>query len=198
MIKCTKIATYELRPKNLDVFNYLKCLGLQQINPPSLAPRSIQVVTNRVYCSQLNRALECISPSDNCMVIATKALNEIIFDIESLCSRTEYENFKSQIVRKRLREAFITDSLGEPRSKIFDDVKNILKEISKLNEATTIVSHSFKLKVLEAYVRSIGAIERNPELINDYVFDDQKTFDFGAGFTISDQELKVLQSILTD
>ena len=44
------------------------------------------------------------------------------------------------------------------------------------------ISHSFRLKIIEAYLKTQGRIMNDPKLIEKYIKNSKKTFDFGEGF----------------
>jgi len=193
MITCIKIASYELHPVKGSVFEYLRKVGLQKINPPSLAPGSIVPDLNIIFCSSLRRATESLKLSPRQKLIKSKLLDEVLFDIQDFCDEEKYTIQKSVAVRRGFKENFIKDTLLIPREVLITEVENILIQAREINENVTIVSHSFRLKLLEAYVKMQGAIKFHPELIRDFIFDDQKTYDFGEGFIISKPQLSALK-----
>lgn len=38
--------------------------------------------------------------------------------------------------------------------------------------------------MIEAFIETGGTVETNPSLIDGFIFDDKKRFDFGEGFTV--------------
>jgi hypothetical protein len=192
MICCIKIGPYELRLKNKEVYGYLRDVGLQHIDPPSLDPKTIVPNAGLVYCSSLRRAFECVRIGSDHKLIKTDLLNEIIFDLAKFCSPEEYKINKSLIVRRRFRESFIKDILSMSRAQIFKELKELLTIIKENKKDVTFISHSFRLKLLQAYVKTAGELEQKPELINQYLLDDQRTFNFGESFIISDDELVLI------
>lgn len=193
MITCIKIAAYELRPSKGSVFQYLRKVGLQKINPPSLLPESIHPSSNIVFSSPLRRATESLKLTVGQKLIETSLLREIPFDILDFCNEEEYVSQKSVAVRRGFKEHFINNNLPIPREELVAEIENILIQARAINENVTIVSHSFRLKFLEAYVKTQGRLKNQPELINDYILDYQKTFDFGQGFNISKAQLAALK-----
>ncbi len=55
-----------------------------------------------------------------------------------------------------------------------------------------LISHSFRMKLIEAYIKTDGQIEQKPELIHKYILDDKKTFDFGKGISLNVNKLRRL------
>jgi hypothetical protein len=192
MILCIKIAPYELRPDHQDIFEYLREVGLQTIDPSSLAARSIQATSKIIYCSPLRRAIESVSVNSSQKLVTSELLKEIPFDLGKLCSREEHSIYKSIIVRKRFKESFIHDTLPISHQTIFLELKMLLNQARAEDQDVTIISHSFRLKILEAYIKSGGRLEHEPGLIEQYLFDDQKTFDFREGFNISPAQLSAI------
>jgi hypothetical protein len=190
MITCIKIAAYELRPSGKDHYDYARDLGLQKIDPPSLAPNSIQPSSPIIYCSTQLRALQSIKVEPTQKLIKTDLLREIPFDLSRFCGRREYGIEKSSIVRKKFRENFILDSLPVTRERIFSELRQLLFQAE--GEEATFISHSFRLKILQAVVATKGELVSNPQLLEKYLHDDQKTFEFGQSFTLSDSDLSTI------
>ncbi len=196
MITFIKTLRYETNPKETDVFEYLTLLGLQKIDPASTANSFLTLDADVIFYSPLKRVATTIRLPKHKKITAVKkdALKEIVFDLEKLCSKQEYQKYKSKIVRRRFKEAFIQDALPVKRAFIFREIKDILRLCLIYQEATVaIVSHSFRLKIMEAFIKTKGKIISNPALIHTYIFDDQKTYEFGEGFTIDTKDLQFLR-----
>lgn len=180
-----KILKYDLKKdkKNTYVFS-LKLLA-QKINPYSLEKGKFTPKTKVVFCSNLKRAKQCIKKNKNLIIINTKILNEIPFDLGICCEESDFHKYGSLAVRKTFKKLFIEDKLMITRAKIFSEIEKLFKSIKNYygaEKSITIISHSFKLKCIEAYLKTNRKIIRSPKLINKYIKDKEKTFDFGKGF----------------
>ena len=47
-----------------------------------------------------------------------------------------------------------------------------------------VISHSFRLKLIEAFIKSNGQLQKHPKIIHNYIKDAEKTYKFGEGFSI--------------
>lgn len=179
-----KILAYDLRPKNTDQFTYVNDILNQKIDPPTLHPAELKTSTSIVFYSPMRRSTECIERIPNVLYQPAEELREIPFDLKRFITAEEFEKDGSQTVRRAFKKAFKTNQLGINRDKLFEDIETFLKQVrkSKVKEATAI-SHSFKLKLFFAFLETKGAIAQDYELIDKYILEDQKTYDFGNGFT---------------
>lgn len=186
MIKFIKILSYELKPQKGDVFDYLASVTCQSTDPPSLEPGKLKLSSPTVLHSTLLRAEGCIQKKKNPEYISTNDLNEIPFDLEGLCGRDLWNKYGSVAVRQKFKEGFLKDQLLLSRKEIFDGVRRVLSICQKKSNAgdVSVVSHSFRLVIIEAYIKTEGLIEKEPALISDYISDDKKRYEFGGGFEI--------------
>jgi hypothetical protein len=185
MIKFLKILEYELRPNNVNVYDYISAVVSQEIDPPSLKKGELFIDAPLVFCSSLKRAMDCIQNIPTTEYVFMPELKEILFNFKEICSQEEWSNYGSKIVRKKFKKMFQSDSFSVSRKKIFDEIKYVLGECKKRkNQNIVIVSHSFRLKLIEAFIKTKGKIEKNPEIIEDFIKDDEKTYNFGSGFEI--------------
>ena len=180
-LKVFKILKYELTPSHLDTYDYLCDLTSQRLNPSSLEKKQMKLIENVILCSNLNRAVDCIERDDNTPL---NLLNEIPFELSVLCTRDEWINRGSSVVRERFKEAFINDALLIKRSLIFEQIEDLIKICKTIDSEIAIVSHSFRIKLIEAYIKTQGEIKNNPELINQFIFDEIKTLDFGSSIIL--------------
>jgi len=118
----------------------------------------------------------CLKISPEKKYIATDELREIPFPLSKLCTRDEWEEKGSVVVRKRFKEAFIKDSLLVKRTTLFDEIKSVLRlcDAEFASQDIAVVSHSFRLKLFEAFLGTNGKIVRKPELIDRFIKDDEK------------------------
>ncbi len=185
-IHFVKTLKYNLNPRNTDIFDYLSKLTLQKIDPPSTARACFHVDAGIILYSPLRRVIDTLPKTENLVYICIDILREIPFDLKKLCTKNEWEEKGSNIVRQRFKDFFIRDKLPSSREQIFDEAKKILCRCfmeSKFNKVT-VISHSFRLKIIEAFIKSNGKIESNPKLIHEYILDNKRTYEFGGGFSI--------------
>ncbi len=196
MITFIKILDYK-RPTgdvSQEAFNSLANSTLHKVDPESLAPNGLQYTKKIIVTSPLKRAEECVEINSTNTYIVIDELKEIIFDLKKLVSFEEWSEKGSPLVRKRFLEAFVEDTLSESRGKILEDTKNILRSIllyTKIfNKEILIISHSFRLIIIEAFIKSKGSLERDPKLLGNFLKEEKKTYDFGKGFSVSREEIE--------
>ena len=191
-IKFIKILEYKLKPDKGNVFEYIDGLLSQRINPPSLNPQSLSVNADVVFHSPLRRAVECIQKKKGSRYISTPLLAEIPFSPKKFLAEKEWEKEKSAAIRKKFKEAFIKDQLLVKRKRVLEDTEKLLKTLYQrgVRSSLAVVSHSFRLKVIETFIKTQGAVSKKPQLIGRFIFDNQKTYEFGKGFLVSREELK--------
>ena len=180
-----KTYSYRSSPTNGDSFEYVSKLALQKINPLPDKQNSVSFKQKKVLYSPLRRVEKSLVRNTEDRYVCNEKLKEVIFDIKKMCTRAEYEEGKSKIVRKKCKEFFINDKIPQKRKELFSEIEAVLKELRKTHENEVVVlSHSFKLKLFEAYIKTNGEIKKKPELIHKFIHDNKKTFEFGKGFTI--------------
>ena len=185
MITFTKILAYELRPLGKDIYEYVAGVASQQIDPPSLQKSGLVPVASVVLYSPLKRALECLSKQSGAEYISMNELAEIPFDLRKMCTEEEWNTQGSVLVRRKFKEMFVTDTLSIPRVQIFREVKAVIAQCKEYGtKDIQVVSHSFRLKIIQAFIATKGDIEKHPERIGEFIADDVKTFDFGKGFEV--------------
>jgi hypothetical protein len=183
--KFIKILGYELYPadSNIDQFNYICRVLDQRIDPETKKPKGLNSISDKLFCSPLKRAKECINIRPNLSVIHVPELSEIPFDLEMFCSREEWEDKKSVVVRKYFKEAFIDDNLLISRKKLEKQTKKVIK-IAQENPRSTLVSHTFRLTIIRAHHDTNGNIFKKPNLIGRYIFDEKTIMKFGEEFIL--------------
>lgn len=184
-VQFIKIGPYETQPANTDIFDYITELCAQRINPPSIKPQGLVVKADHVFHSPLRRAVESFLLKDNALYFPLQELKEIPFEFGALCTRQEWYKYGSSSVRRTFKQGFISDALLIPRSTILNEVELVIESCRQvvLEKTVSVISHSFRLKVIQAYLETNGRIVRNPESINEFIKDEERTFDFGQGFT---------------
>ena len=119
------------------------------------------------------------------------AISEVVFDIREMCSLEEWQEGGSSVIRRRFRELFIEDRLPESRQKIKADIEKVLELCRRYKENDiTIISHSFKLKLIQAYIETRGRLMTHPQLIEDFLLDEKKTYGFVETFSFSFRDIK--------
>jgi len=193
-IKFIKTLAYKIRPENEDVFEYLSALTMQKIDPPSISNTYIQTNAKTVFHSPLKRVIDTLELKRGVKYIRTDELSEILFDIGQLCTRQEWQEKKSDIIRQRFKEFFIKDRLPVKRIQIFDEIRGVLNDCLSQPKSfnVAVISHSFRLKLIEIFIDTKGRITNDPALIHKYISDNQKTYEFGGGFSI---KRNILQQI---
>jgi len=187
MITFIKMLAYQQTPETGDAFTYLDCVTTQRIDPSSLHPGELHLNAPIVFHSPLQRVTDCLAADDRQKRVVLQELREIHFSLQSLCSYEEWKKERSIIVRRRFKEAFIADTLLLSRATIEQEVQNVLRLVGSHAEAV-VVSHSFRLKLIEATIKTRGEIFRDPKLIHEWIRDDHKTYDWGEGFEVDHAE----------
>ncbi len=191
MIHFIKILEYDIRPNDRESFNYIYAVASQEIDPPTLKPNSLFFDTPIVFHSPLRRAVECLKIRDGTRYVPVSLLKEIPFNIRKMCSKEEWFMDGSVLVRRKFKEHFVKNQLMMNRNEILEETKKFLARcylLSKTSEIS-VVSHSFRMKIIEAFIRTKGRIEKEPSLIHDYINDGIKTFGFGEGFSVAEDDL---------
>jgi hypothetical protein len=180
-----KTCAYQSSPQSGDVFEYVSNLALQKINPDSDQKGAVDFTQKYIFYSPLHRVEQSINKVPGHRYICENSLAEVVFDISKMCTREEYEKQKSTLIRKKFKQFFIEDTLPQKRSELFSEIESILRKIKETHEEEVVVfSHSFKLKLFEAYIKTKGQIKDKPELIHTFIDDTKKTYEFGESFSI--------------
>lgn len=179
-----KIAPYLLDAPSGDRWEYICGVLDQAIDPPSLAPMSVRVPAQRAYLSPRKRALECVASEEGTAYIVKQELNEVPFDLRRFHTKQEWEDSGSAIVRDAFVRGFVSDRLAVPRRRLFEEVRSLLGAMDRASARGYFISHSFRMKLFEAYFKTGGKVEREPELIREFVSLDRRTYDFGEEFEV--------------
>lgn len=180
MITFRKILKYDLVGVG-DTYEYLAGVTAQTIDPPSLQPGEMHE-SGTVLVSPLRRARECISEQG----IVTSELREVPFDLKTVCTKEAWEKEGSVAVRRGFKQAFVDDTLLVRREELLREIQDLvsmLRGMELTNNTVVVVSHSFRMKLIEAYIGTKGALANNPGLLHQYIDDSTKTYEFGEGFT---------------
>ena len=172
-------------PKIGDHFSYVCGVLNQTIDPPTVCPKAIKTSTQVVFYSPLRRSSECLYRADNQSYFVSNNLKEIPFALNRFITEDDWKKEGSALVRRSFKEAFKTDRLDIKRDKLFEEIQSFLSLCKSLGEKEiTAVSHSFRLKIFEAFLSTKSKIVSSPNLIENYIFDGDRTYDFGGGFEI--------------
>lgn len=165
-----------------------KLIALQKNSPNINKIINIEPIelNSLIFTSPLKRAEETAGSISKKLklnsIVIVKELSEVLFDLQNLVSKDEYEKFGSALVRKRFIEAFISDELEESRGKLEKRIKKLLKKIERLPDGNyLLISHSFFMKILQVYLKE-NKLFLEPEILRKEFNYRKKTFDFGKGF----------------
>ena len=173
----TKILSYTVYPPEGDGYDHVCRLLAQEIDPPSDHPHELALGDGLVFLSPLRRAVECIgSPSAKVRII--EPLREIPFRLQDFCSREMFAELRSTAVRRAFVEGFVADRLLLSRRQLREDVLEIEK-LATAHPDAHLVSHTFRMKILQLYYQTNGAIFDRPELIRDILSTDTHWLAFG-------------------
>ena len=157
------------------------CLITRGELDPHIVPgqKKIEVGGYReICCSCAKRAGESVGGK----YTVRADLNEVKFNLEKMVSKSEFKICGSNVVRKRFLEYFEADRLDESLADIKLRIDRMLNRLKKKPEGQyLLVSHSFLMKILEAYVRNKNIFLR-PEEMRYYLNSTQRTYNFGEGF----------------
>lgn len=144
-------------------------------------PSSITILHSTLLRGK--QTAEILPKNQGVQVIPCDLLREIPFSLANMVTEEEFEdkNGGSRLVRVRFVDQFVEDRLLQPRTQIEDNVCCLLAEIDKFSKDVIIISHSFFLKILQAYVSGSDVFSNPGELAN-FIDADKKTFPFGGGF----------------
>lgn len=177
-----KTTEYDLKYDDNNRFLYLISLGLQKVDPAPLHVFHNLQKVDLIFCSNLSRAKDSL-PLCLKNIFLYKELKEVIFNIEDFCSEKEFYKLGSYIIRKKFKEYFIKDKLPISREKIFIEIEKVLQDLCNTSaKSILVISHSFRLKVFEAYIKTNGEIKKKPYLINKFITNKEKTYNFEEGF----------------
>ena len=162
------------------------CLSTLQKTQPHITvpakPLTKQEVKGQVYCSTLTRSIETArlhTPRPQ----RTSLLNEVLFDLKTLVTEAEFESQGSGLVRQRFVEAFVNDQLLDSRAAILARVKELLQFLKAQDQTHILcVSHSFFMKVLEAYIKTSDKLEAHPDVLAAFISSKKHTYPYMEGF----------------
>lgn len=169
-----------------DMFSGFRCVTLQEFDPGILQ----QVLAHKTksgvaFVSSARRAQDTARAQGYTKLQETTLFNEVLFDLESLLTEKEFEQSGSSIVRERFVEAFVANRLLEPRPLLKARVRAVVQLAQGAEEqVVTCFSHSFFMKLVEAYVKTGGRVFDEPELLAKFMPPRQPTYPYGKGVTL--------------
>lgn len=181
MITFIKTLAYVTKPQEA-AFEYVTQLLRHDIDPPSSASASISIPEGIVFHSPHNRVVETLDTESGATYKSLRTLCEVPFDVSDELSRDQWHRSGSTAVREIFKKLFIADALLETRGDIFTDIEILIKNCREW-ENSTVVTHSFRLKLIEIYLQTRGEIVHNPLLIHEYMSSTQKGYIFGGYVT---------------
>ncbi|PIQ91557.1 MAG: hypothetical protein COV70_03110 [Parcubacteria group bacterium CG11_big_fil_rev_8_21_14_0_20_39_22] len=181
-----KIGEYNPYPNGRDSYDYVCGILRQEIDPSTSCPSQLKVSGNPVSHSLLKRSKDCIKREKLVAYIPSIELNEVAFDLGHFCDERLWQEKGSSAVRASFKEAFINDNLlFVKREELFNEIREFIKKVRNSgSKEVGAVSHSFKMKLFEAYCKTKGEIEKHPKLIEDFINNEEKTFNFGEGLLL--------------
>lgn len=163
---------------NEDVFNYVRKLLLQEIDPPSTAQASIISSAPKLLHSPLRRVAETVDIAAAQTRVVLRDLREVSFDIKAFLNEDQLLKEGSTAIRKAFIQAFVEDRLHVSRAMLAYEITGIL-DIVYAEEEVDVVSHSFRLKLIEAFLCTNGKVFVEPALITRFIDPKEKTYRFG-------------------
>ena len=178
--------TFEYDPQinGLSKYESYDRVVRQTYSPEIVTPQSHENFDLPTLCSNLKRCIQTAEIISSGRITILNELREIKFSMHGLLSEKEYEEFGSNMVRERFIQAFINDSLLEKRIEIQKRMKRVIKLITKGSNDKLVVSHSFAMKIFEAFFLHKKDIFTNSSLISEFIFPQTKTYGFGEGFEV--------------
>lgn len=188
MLRFIKTLAYPLIPSTGSVFEYLDGVTQQRIDPPSLRPKQLTCPEPMVFFSPRRRVVECLADRTPAQQQMRVELCEIPFSLSALGTYREWEQGRSAFVRQKFVQAFIQDRLPVSRADIEHELRCILSDAKPFPDIA-LVSHSFRMKIFQAFIETDGQLFRMPELLAHWIHPHQKTFEFGEGFSVEMEKI---------
>lgn len=179
-----KILSYNVYGDNTDdSYRYVCNLLAQTTDPESAEPGMLDCGGMHTYTSPLRRATSCIDSKTAASFTLLPELWEIPFDLTHYCSESAFTLFKGTAVRQAFIRAFVVDDLLIPHSVLEEEFKTII-ELQNKPEDTLIISHTFRLAGLLAYIQIGHDLFTHPESITEFIKPDEKILDFGESILL--------------
>jgi hypothetical protein len=175
-----KILSYDVYgPHQEGRFKYVCNLLNQTVDPCTLEPKMLTAHSKDVFISPRRRALSCLNQATAPSVTVVPALNEIPFDLERVCTSADFELNGSVAVRSAFLELFTNNQLALNHKTLQDECEHLLT-ISKDNPEALAISHTFRLRILETYLKTNRQLFDEPALLQKHLNPKEHWADFGA------------------
>lgn len=161
------------------------CSLLNQTNDPdTLEPAKLFADNTHVFISPRKRAIGCLNQTTAVSVTILPALNEIPFDLERVCTPAELEARGSVAVRSAFLQLFINNQLSINHKTLQEECEYLLT-ISKDHPEALAISHTFRLRLLETYLKTNRRLFDEPALIQEHLNPKEHWADFGSFIPMS-------------
>ena len=180
-----KILSYDVYGSEQTArFDRVCSLLNQTIDPPSDAPDGLNAHNAVVFSSPRLRAITGIDCDTASEVIIEPALNEIPFELRQCCTADDLEARGSVAVREAFLYLFCNNQLATPHQELQSEFEHILT-LSSENPDALAVSHTFRLRLLDVYVKTGRTLFERPESIHEYLNPAEHWLAFGSFVQIS-------------
>ena len=178
--------TFKYNPchSGLSKYESYEAVTRQQYSPGITNFDSGERFDLRTFCSSLTRGQQTAERISTVQIVKLDQLREIEFSLHNLVSKEEFESNGSSLVRERFIKSFVDDTLLEKRAEIKKRIDEVIEILLKDKNDKLVISHSFTMKMFEAYFKRALDIFENPILISEVIFPDTETYGFGGGFVV--------------
>ena len=180
-----KILSYDVYGTHKEGrFNRVCNLLNQTLDPSTLEPAGLSAENKDVFISPRKRAISCLNQVTANSITVLPALNEIAFDLERVCTHAEFEAKGSVAVRSAFLELFIKNQLSINHKTLQEECEHLLT-ISKDNPDALAISHTFRLRLLETYLKTNRQLFEEPTLLSKHLNPKEHWADFGSFIPMS-------------
>ena len=173
-----KILSYDVYGDTANSYEYVADLLAGRSDPQTKEPGGIDCGHLTVYTSPLRRATGCINTTTAKKLETLFALREIPFDIKKYCSESAFSLFKATAVRQAFIRAFMANDLLIPHQVLQQELELVLA-LKARPEEILVISHTFRIRCLEAYEQIGADLFKNPVRIGEFIQPENKIMDFG-------------------
>lgn len=191
MKKCIRTAPYSYLIEGLDIYDGFDMIARGK-HQPHIKPlnraglNTLYALRSRkpkVFTAMDIRSIETAHLiSQN--VIKTNLLNDITYEMSQILSKDDFmklrENGQIDVARQRFMKAMVSDEITESFSDIVSRVESVLKLV-QAEQNFVLVSHSFFMKVLEAWLAGYD-LKKSPESFLDFYDGSSEAYEFLSGF----------------
>lgn len=182
------IKPFQYNPRSFadqSLFDAYNAVVNRRYDPPILNYEKYQSSDTTAFSSPSLRARQTAKVYVKQKPTITALLAEVSFDMSKLLTRLEFEQSGSTLVRQRFKRDFIANELGESHEILKKRIDDLLKLCKSTNCSTVFCfSHSFFIKLIEAYVLSNYLLFDDPKIIHNYLNSKQSTYPYGKGLTL--------------